>query len=231
VLRVPGPFNYADLNNRAVSTARGEILALLNNDVEATHEGWLHTMAAQAMRPDIGAVGAKLLFEDGTIQHAGIIMGIGGIAGHAHKYMAAAENGYQSRLQLSHNVCAVTGAALVLRKSVFEQVSGFDSENLAVNYNDVDLCLRIMAAGYRNIFCADAVLIHHESKSRGAPVEPKAYRQWQAEREIMLSRWPHAIAADPHYSPHLSLLEEDLSISLKPASWQARRAILSDRQL
>jgi GT2 family glycosyltransferase len=225
VLRRPGLFNYAALNNEAVSLARGELIALLNNDVEAIHPGWLREMAAQALRPDIGAVGAKLLFDDGTIQHGGIILGIGGVAGHAHKYTGAKEHGYQLRLRLAHNISAVTAATLVIRKKVFEEVHGFDAENLAVNYNDVDLCLRVMMAGYRNLFCPDAVLIHHESKSRGAPTENSAYSQWQAERQFMIERWGRLLYSDPHYNPHLSLLEEDLSISLKPSATQARRCI------
>ena len=222
ILRRPGLFNYAALNNEAVSLARGELVALLNNDVEATHPGWLSVMAAQALRPDIGAVGAKLLFDDGTIQHGGILLGIGGVAGHAHKYAAADSDGYQLRLRLAHNISAVTGAALVIRRSVFEQVQGFDAGNLAVNYNDVDLCLRLMAAGYRNLFCPDAVLIHHESKSRGVPTETSAYAQWQAERQVMIERWGELLYNDPHYSPHLSLVEENLSISLKPTSTKVR---------
>jgi GT2 family glycosyltransferase len=225
VLRRPGLFNYAALNNEAVSLARGELVALLNNDVEAIHPGWLSEMAAQALRPEIGAVGAKLLFDDGTIQHGGILLGIGGVAGHAHKYVGADQDGYQLRLRLVHNVSAVTGAALVIRRRVFEEVQGFDADNLAVNYNDVDLCLRLMMAGYRNLFCPDAVLIHHESKSRGTPTEATAYAQWQAERKVMIERWGELLSSDPYYSPHLSLLEEDLSLSLKPAPTQARRCL------
>jgi GT2 family glycosyltransferase len=182
-------------------------------------------MAAQALRPEIGAVGAKLLFDDGTIQHGGILLGIGGVAGHAHKYVGADQDGYQLRLRLVHNISAVTGAALVIRRRVFEEVNGFDAENLAVNYNDVDLCLRLMMAGYRNLFCPDAVLIHHESKSRGAPTDATAYAQWQAERKVMIERWGELLSSDPHYNPHLSLLEEDLSISLKPVPTQARRCL------
>jgi GT2 family glycosyltransferase len=225
VLRRPGVFNYAALNNEAVALARGEVVALLNNDIEATHPGWLGVMTAQALRPEIGAVGAKLLFDDGTIQHGGVLLGIGGIAGHAHKYVPADSDGYQLRLRLAHNISAVTGAALVIRRAVFEEVHGFDANHLAVNYNDVDLCLRLMAAGYRNLFCPDAVLIHHESKTRGVPTEAGPYAQWQAERQIMIERWGDLLCNDPHYSPHLSLVEENLSISLKPASTGVRRTL------
>jgi GT2 family glycosyltransferase len=226
VLRRPGKFNYAALNNEAVSLARGELVALMNNDVEATHPGWLAAMAGQALRPEIGAVGAKLLFPDGTIQHAGVLLGIGGIAGHAHKYLAAEEDGYQLRLQLAHNLSAVTAATLVVRKALFEAVGGFDAINFAVNYNDVDFCLRLIKAGYRNLYCPDAVLIHHESKSRGAPTEADIYAQWQRERQAMMNRWGAVLEADPHYSPHLSLLEENLSLTVKASTTTARTSAL-----
>lgn len=224
ILRRPGEFNYSALNNEAISLARGELIALMNNDVEATHAGWLATMAAQALRPEIGAVGAKLLFEDGTVQHAGILLGIGGIAGHAHKYLDADAEGYQLRLQFAHNVSAVTAATLVMRRSVFEEVGGFDAKAFAVSYNDVDLCLRLLKAGYRNLFCPEAVLVHHESKSRGAPTGKVAFNQWQRERQAMLDRWGDLLTADPNYSPHLSLQEENLSLALRPFVTGARTA-------
>ena len=214
---MPGKFNYAALNNEAAAVAKGDLLALLNNDIEATHSGWLASMAAHALRPEIGAVGAKLLFEDGTIQHGGVLLGIGGIAGHAHKYLDAGAEGYQLRLRVAHNVSAVTAATLVIRKTVFWEVGGFDADNFAVNYNDVDLCLRLMAAGYRNLFCPEAVLLHHESKTRGAPTTPEAYAQWKKEQKAMQTRWGDLLLEDPHYNPYLTLLEEDLSLSLRPS--------------
>ncbi len=222
LLRRPGPFNFSALNNEAVGLAKGELIAFLNNDVEAVHGGWLSTMAAHALRPEIGAVGAKLLFEDGTIQHAGILLGIGGIAGHAHKYLDSNAEGYQMRLQFAHNVSAVTAATLVIRRNLFLQVGGFDAENFAVNYNDVDLCLRLLQAGYRNLYCPDAVLLHHESKSRGAPTERAAHNQWQRERQAMIQRWGDLLTADPNYSPHLSLVEENLSLALRSHDVGAR---------
>ncbi|MEB3259322.1 MAG: glycosyltransferase [Cyanobacteriota bacterium] len=224
LLRRPGPFNFSALNNEAVSVAKGELVVFLNNDVEAIHGGWLATMAAQALRPEIGAVGAKLLFEDGTVQHAGIVLGVGGIAGHAHKYLNSDDEGYQMRLQLTHNVSAVTAAVLVMRRGLFLDVGGFDANNFAVSYNDVDLCLRLLKAGYRNLYCPDAVLLHHESKSRGAPTDKAAYNQWQREREAMIQRWGALLGADPNYSPHLSLVEENLSLALRTPAVSARTA-------
>jgi len=227
VLRRPGPFNYAALNNGAAALARGELLAFLNNDVEAVHPGWLACMAAQALRPEIGAVGARLLFEDGTVQHAGVLLGIGGVAGHAHKYLDAEAEGYQLRLQLAHNVSAVTAAALVIRRGLFEQVGGFDADTFAVNYNDVDLCLRLMACGYRNLYCPDAVLVHHESRTRGVPSgDDSQALQWRRERQAMQRRWGAVLAADPHYSPHLSLVEENLSLALRSPASAPRRSAL-----
>lgn len=226
VLRRPGPFNYAALNNDAAALARGELLAFLNNDVEAVHPGWLASMVAQALRPEIGAVGARLLYEDGTVQHAGVVLGIGGVAGHAHKYLDAEQEGYQLRLQLAHDVSAVTAAAMVIRRQLFEQVGGFDAERFAVNYNDVDLCLRLMALGYRNLYCPDAVLVHHESRSRGVPVAGPSHELWQQERQAMQQRWGAVLEADPHYSPHLSLVVENLSLALRSTPTPPRLAVL-----
>ena len=214
VLSMPGPFNYARLNNQAVQVASGDVLILINNDVQAISRDWLRPLLAQALRPEVGAVGARLLFDDDTVQHAGIILGIGGIAGHAHKYFPAAAGGYQNRLQLTHQVSAVTAAVLAIRKAVFLSIEGFDADTFAVNYNDVDLCLRLQAAGYRNIYCSDAVFYHHESRSRGEPTEAEAFALWQRERQAMQARWGPLLAADPFYSPHLSLHEEDFSLWL-----------------
>jgi GT2 family glycosyltransferase len=231
LLRRPGPFNYAALNNEAAALARGDLLAFLNNDVEAPEPGWLAELAAQALRPGIGAVGARLLYPDGSIQHAGVVLGIGGVAGHAHKYLSADAPGYELRLRLVHNVSAVTGAALVIRRDLFNEVGGFDAELFAVNYNDVDLCLRLMRAGYRNLYCPDAVLIHHESRSRGVPTAGPAYDQWQCERSAMLRRWGALLEADPHYSPHLSLHEENFSLALRQALPPARSGSLPWAQI
>jgi GT2 family glycosyltransferase len=231
LLRRPGPFNYAALNNEAAALARGDLLAFLNNDVEAPEPGWLAELAAQALRPGVGAVGARLLYPDGSIQHAGVVLGIGGVAGHAHKYLSADAPGYELRLRLVHNVSAVTGAALVIRRDRFNEVGGFDADLFAVNYNDVDLCLRLMRAGYRNLYCPDAVLIHHESRSRGVPTAGPAYDQWQRERRAMLRRWGDLLEADPHYSPHLSLREENFSLALRQALPPARSGSLPWAQI
>jgi GT2 family glycosyltransferase len=215
VLHRPGDFNFAAFNNEAAAMAKGDVLAFLNNDVEALQPGWLHYMVVEALRPGVGAVGARLLFEDGCVQHAGVLLGIGGVAGHAHKCLDGEAEGYQLRLRLTHQVSAVTAAALVLRRDLFLDVGGFDAIHFAVNYNDDDLCLRLMERGYRNLYCADAVLVHHESRSRGAPSTPAALAQWHQERRAMHSRWGHLLEADPHYSPHLSLVEENFILAMR----------------
>lgn len=223
VLRCPGPFNYSALNNAAAGVAQGELLLLLNNDIEAREDGWLELMAGHALREEIGCVGAQLLYPDGTLQHAGVILGIGGVAGHSHKYQLASESGHQMRAQLSHNLSAVTGAVLMIRRELFQRLGGLDAEKLHVSYNDLDLCLRAMTAGYRNLYCAEAVLVHHESKSRGAPITPDALSQWQKEREVMKQRWGSFLDADPFYHPQLSLREENFSLRLDGPEPRLRR--------
>ena len=181
-------------------------------------------MAGQALREEIGCVGAQLLYPDGTLQHAGVILGIGGVAGHSHKYQPASEAGHQLRVHLTQNLSAVTGAALMIRRSLFQQLGGLDAEKLHVSYNDLDLCLRARAAGYRNLYCPEAVLVHHESKSRGAPITPEALSQWHKEREVMKQRWGFVLEADPYYHPELSLQEENFSLRLDGPAPRLRRA-------
>lgn len=214
VIREYGPFNYSALINKGVLSASGDLICLLNNDTEIITENWLATLSAHAMRAEIGCVGPMLLFHDNTVQHAGVVLGIGGIAGHAHKYLPSDAPGYQMRMQLCHNFSAVTGACLVVRSSLWRLLGGLDERELPVNYNDVDFCLRARAAGFRNLYVPQVKLYHHESKSRGAPVG-QAYQQWQRERKTMLQRWQELLDNDPAYSPHLSLSHEDFSLSLR----------------
>jgi O-antigen biosynthesis protein len=213
VIRDSGPFNYSALINKGARLASGEVLCLLNNDTEVIAENWLSILSSYAMRPDIGCVGPMLLYADNTVQHGGVVLGIGGIAGHAHKYLASDSSGYQARLQLCQNFSAVTGACLVVRSALWRSLEGLDEDNLAVNYNDVDFCLRATAAGFRNLYVPQVKLYHYESKSRGSP-SGFALQQWQKERMFMLRRWGDLIENDPAYSPHLSLSHEDFSLSL-----------------
>ena len=214
VVPVPGAFNYSAINNRAAEQCKGSVLLLLNNDVEFLGPGWGQQMASNALRPEIGCVGAQLLYPDGTIQHAGVILGIGGIAGHAHQDWAAGEAGYSRRLGLSQEVSAVTGACLAISREHWEQLGGLDERQLAVNYNDVDLCLRAGQLGLRNLYLPQVQALHHESKSRGRP-EGAAFRQWRREWGVMERRWGGLLQQDPAYNPHLSLEAGDFSLALR----------------
>ncbi|TMJ01353.1 MAG: glycosyltransferase [Alphaproteobacteria bacterium] len=214
ILPMAEPFNFSRLNNAAAREATGDILGLVNNDVEATHEDWLAEMAVLAMRPDVGCVGAKLLYPDGRIQHAGIVIGLGGVAGHGHRFARGNDPGYLGRLRTVQNVSAVTAACLLVRKQVFDQVNGLD-ESLTVAFNDVDFCLRVRAAGYLNVWTPFAELTHHESASRGRDLTPSKARRFASEYATMQRRWGAALLRDPYYSPHLTYDREDFSLRLR----------------
>jgi len=204
VVLVPGAFNFSDLSNRGAAAAAGPVLLFLNNDVEVLEPGWLGELVRHAVRPEIGAVGAKLLYPDRTIQHGGIVLGIGGVAGHSHLGVPDADPGYFCRMVIAHEVSAVTGACLAMRADVFEAVGGFDAEALKVAFNDVDLCLKIRRAGYRIVWTPFAKLIHHESKSRGAEDTPEKRKRFEGEVLTMLDRWGPELRADPYYNINLS---------------------------
>lgn len=216
VLRYDLPFNYAAINNFAALHARGSILGLVNNDVEVIGADWLAEMVSHAVRADIGCVGAKLYYPNDTIQHGGVICGIGGVAGHSHKYLPREADGYFSRMRIVHNTSAVTAAVLLLRREVFEQVGGLDEAGLSVAFNDVDLCLKVMAAGYRNLWTPFAELYHHESVSRGSDQTPEKRERFERECAVMQARWPDVLARDPYYNPNLTLQREDYSLDLAP---------------
>lgn len=211
VLPRPGPFNFSGLNNSAVREATGSIIGLVNNDIEAIEDGWLEEMVALAARPEIGCVGARLLYPDGRLQHGGIILGLGGVAGHAHRFAGGDEPGYLGRLRSVQNVSAVTAACLMVRREVFDQVGGLD-ESLTVAFNDVDFCLKVRAAGYLNLWTPFATLVHHESVSRGHDVTPAKARRFADEHAAMQRRWGEQLLYDPYYSPHLTYDREDFSV-------------------
>jgi GT2 family glycosyltransferase len=213
VLRDDAPFNFAALNNHAARETGGTYLLFLNNDTEVVTPDWLEALVEQAQRPSVGAVGAKLLYPDGTLQHAGVILGIGGVAGHVHKYADGGAGGYFNIVQTVNDYSAVTGACLMVRREAFARAGGFD-EALAVAFNDVDLCLRLRALGLYNVYVPHAVLVHHESKSRGAERGAEKQARYDRERGIMQERWRCATCNDPHYSPHLTLDAEDFSLRI-----------------
>ena len=211
VVRHDVPFNFAAINAFGVASTDGAYLLFLNNDTEVRTADWMAAMVEYAQRPSIGAVGAKLLYPDGTVQHAGVVTGIGGVAGHAHKYAAAESGGYFNTLRTVNNYSAVTAACMMVRREAYVRAGGFDPR-LAVAFNDVDLCLKLRALGLANVYLAHVVLVHHESKSRGYEDDPAKQARFAEEARIMQERWHCAEREDPHYSPHLSLVSEDFSL-------------------
>jgi GT2 family glycosyltransferase len=217
VLRYDAPFNYSAINNLGARHARGEMLALLNNDVEVAASGWLEEMVSQACRPEIGAVGAMLYYPNDTIQHAGVILGIGGsgIAAHAYAYRPRGWAGQIGRALLVQSLSAVTAACLVVRRAVYEEVGGFD-EHLGIAYNDVDFCLRVRARGYRNLWTPHAELYHHESASRGLENTPAKLERLARDAEYMRRRWGTVLDTDPAYNPKLALDGDSFGLAFPP---------------
>ncbi len=211
VLRDDSPFNYSRLNNRAMAVARGEVLCLLNDDIEVLTPHWLEEMVALAVEPDVGAVGARLWYPDGTLQHGGVIVGICAGAAHAHPRLGRGDPGYFRRAVLPQELSAVTAACLVVRAAVFAEVAGLD-EVLEVAFNDVDLCLRIRQAGYRNVWTPYAELVHHESASRGHDDTPAKRARSEREIGLLRRRWGQTLLRDPFYNPNLSHVAADFSI-------------------
>ena len=212
VINYPGPFNYSAINNFGVSQANGEIIGLINNDIEVISPQWLTHMVGHALRDDVGCVGAKLLYADDRIQHAGVVLGYGGGAGHAHKYFPSYHLGYLKRLAATQNFSAVTAACLLVRKKVFEQVGGLNEQDLAVAFNDVDFCLRVQELGLRNVYCAEAQLYHHESISRGLDISPEKAARFNRELTYLQTKWSDIIKHDPAYNPNLTLRHENFTI-------------------
>ncbi len=196
-------FNYSAINNYGVKLAKGEIVGLINNDVEVIDGDWLTEMVSQVSRDEVGCVGAKLLYEDKTLQHAGVILGLGGVAGHGFIGLGDDDPGYYYRAQLVQNYSAVTAACLLLKKSTFIEVGGLDEENFKVAFNDVDLCLKVREAGYRNLWTPHATLYHYESKSRGYENTPEKRKRFASEVAAMKLKWSASLSSDPYYSPNL----------------------------
>ncbi len=213
VLRDDRPFNYSLLNNWAARHARGTILGFVNNDIQVIHPEWLDEMVSHVARSTIAAVGARLLYPNGTIQHAGVITGIGGVAGHPFKGLDANSAGYFYRARLPQDLSAVTAACMLVRRDIFDQVGGFDEEQLAVAFNDVDLCLKIREAGYRIVYTPYAELLHHESASRGYENNPEKQRRFEQEVQVMKNRWGNRLVDDPFYNCNLSLESERFDLS------------------
>ncbi|MBL7767202.1 MAG: glycosyltransferase family 2 protein [Chitinophagaceae bacterium] len=207
------PFNFSKLMNIGVRAAKGEFILLLNNDVEVIHEDWLNLMVAYAQQPRMGAVGVKLLYPDDTIQHAGVIIGLGGIAGHSFVGAYKDEPGYFNYIQSVNNYSAVTAACLLCRKEAYEAVGGMD-ETFEVEYNDVDFCLKLMDAGYFNVYLPQVELYHYESATRGHPHQSKvSYERHLKEMKLFKDKWQKYIDHDPYYNPNLNLGVHDFSMN------------------
>ncbi|MCD6035619.1 MAG: hypothetical protein K0R63_1360 [Rickettsiales bacterium] len=219
ILPYPHPFNYSAINNYAVEQSDGEIIALLNNDVEVITPTWLTEMVGQALRSDVGAVGAKLMYPNDKVQHAGVLLGLGDhkVAGHAFHLDDRNELGYYAFAMLTRSVSAVTGACLVVGREKFLQVKGLDEERLKIAFNDVDLCLKLQAAGYRNIFTPFAELYHYESASRGIDhMDKKKFARFEEEAACMRERWKSVLDSDPYYNPNLNVHCGNYTLSFRP---------------
>lgn len=214
VIRIEGPFNYSALNNEAAAKAEGQLLCFLNNDVEVLETDWLSLMVRQAVRPDVGAVGARLLYPDGTVQHAGVFTGIGGGAGHGHRFVRENDSGYFERARLPQYVSAVTGACLVVSRAKFLAVGGFDEEDFPVAFNDVDLCLKLNERGWQSLYEPRATLIHHESKSRGSDSLKANRTRFARELAALKRKWQTDKRPDPFHHPNLSPFCEQFLIGV-----------------
>jgi GT2 family glycosyltransferase len=203
-----GAFNFSRLVNAGVKQSKGEVVLLLNDDVTPIEAGWLHRMVQSALMPAVGAVGARLLYPDGAIQHAGVMLGLGGVAGHLWKGMSRAEADCNPYVSCPGSRLAVSGACLAVRRSAFDEVGGFD-EAFPVGFNDIDFCLRLGARNLRTVYRGDAVLIHHEGQSRGRDSDSIAKRRRRAaETGVFLGRWKRVLWDDPYGSPAFDPLLE-----------------------
>jgi GT2 family glycosyltransferase len=240
VLRFPGAFNFAAMNNHAVQLARGEFVLLLNNDTAAYHENWLHEMVSHGCRPDVGAVGARLLFKDGSLQHAGVVLGLGGVAGHVYSHEPSTELGHYGRAQVVQNYSAVTAACMLMRRELYLELGGFDEQTFPVPFNDVDLCIKILAAGRRIVWTPYATLWHDESASRGEGqlIErmadaAKREREVQAAAAMQL-RWMPELARDRAFNKNLSLRNFDVRVGVHAFNswsedWRPRSRVVACR--
>lgn len=214
VLRHSGAFNYSAINNRGAAQAQGRLLCLLNNDIEMTDPHWLEIMATQALRPEVGAVGARLLYPDERIQHAGVVIGVGNAAGHAHRFLRPDEEGYFHRHSLPQFTMAVTAACLVVERDKFMAVDGLNERDFSVAFNDVDFCLRLNKRGWQSLYEPRATLIHHESVSRGLDRDPVGAARFAGELAALKRLWQTDEIYDPYHHPALSRASEQFAVAL-----------------
>jgi len=215
IIRDELPFNYSRVNNFAFGHVTGQFVCLMNNDIEIITPDWMEEMMAFAQQSSVGCVGARLWYPDDTLQHGGVIIGLGGVAGHSHKHLAKGQLGYMGRAVLHQAMSAVTAACLMIKASTYRQIGGLD-EGLAVAFNDVDFCLRVRDAGYRNVWTPYAEMYHHESASRGLEVTPEKRARFNHEIDYMKRRWGRKLLEDPFYNPNLTTDREDFTYATKP---------------
>lgn len=216
LLRDPSPFNYSALNNKAVAQASGEYLCLMNNDIQVLDKNWLLEMVSVAQQPGVGAVGARLYYPNGKIQHAGVILGPGGIACHPFRLQAKSDGHYMSRPQLMQDLTAVTAACMLTPTALYRSLGGLDETHLAVAYNDIDYCLRIREAGHTVVYDPYAEFVHHESVSRGREDTPEKQARFRGEKEYMHARWGTWLARDRAYNPNLTVASDNFAIAEQP---------------
>ena len=215
IIRDDSPFNFSRLNNLAVASTEAEVVCLLNNDIEVLSPGWIEEMLSFTMQSGVGCVGSRLYYPKGGLQHGGVIIGIGGVAGHAHKHLDKGETGYFCRAVLHQSFSAITAACLMISRAIYDEVNGLD-EQLPIAFNDIDFCLRVRQAGYRNIWTPYAELIHHESVSRGIENNPEKIARFNREVDFMKERWGDILSRDPAYNPNLTIDHEDFSLAWPP---------------
>lgn len=213
VVRYQGPFNFSAINNFGAQFAQGEHLLLLNNDIEVLSGDFLRELLSYSQRPDVGAVGAKLYYPDDTIQHAGVLMGINGSAGHSHKSYARTAVGDMYRLVTTQNYMAVTGACLMTKTSLYKAAGGLDEEKFAVAYNDVDYCMKLWQQGLLNVYTPRAEAYHYESKSRGLDTLSENAKRYEREKANFYAKYQQYIDNyDPYYNPHFNNLFENFGL-------------------
>jgi GT2 family glycosyltransferase len=216
VLQFDHDFNWGAINNYGVRASNGAVVLLLNNDTEVVSPDWLNELVAQAIRPEVGAAGAKLLYPDGTVQHAGLVFGPGAQSYHRFRHLPGQAPGYRGELATVRQVSAVTGACLAMRRSVFEEVGGIEESALAVTWSDSDLCFRVRERGYRVICTPFASLMHLELASRGRDDTPERLIRAEQERRYMIERWPQLAGEDHFFNPNLYLGEGDTRLACPP---------------
>ena len=218
VLRCDEEFNYSRLSNFGVEKSKAEFVVLMNNDVEVIAPGWLEEMVGPGIQAEVGAVGARLLYPDGRVQQAGVILGAGvhGVAEVAHRGIAQSDPGYFSRAILAQELSAIGAACLLVRRKAYLEAGGFDEEHLKVAFNDIDFCLKLRARGYRILYAPEAELYHHEHASRGTEYTEANEQRFTREIEFMKEKWKDALLMDRNYNPNLSLGRELFTLAFPP---------------